>query len=161
MREYDSRSRHGLFSSSPRKLIDVMVEEADAPAKGDRMRRLLVIVVLMVFGLGASRSTPHRDAKACFAIQDGLDRAADLAWVSDPRKASRLRPSYETLRHSSAVLAKALRKGASVESTRELEANLTQAGVEFSTRATKMGVQFPLDLLNQYLEYVRRCSEPY
>ena len=125
------------------------------------MRRLLVILVSLTFGLGASGSTPHRDAKACSAIQEGLDRAADLGWMNDTRKASELRQPYDTLRHDSALLAKALRSGASVESTKKLEANLTQAGMEFMARATALGVQFPPDLLNQYLEYVRRCSQPY
>jgi len=58
-------------------------------------------------------------------------------------------------------LAKALQKGESVEATKQLEANLTDAGMAFMARANELRVQFPPDLLFEYLEYVKRCSQPY
>lgn len=125
------------------------------------MRRRLMILVPFSFGLCALGGMPHPNPETCFAIQAGLDGAADLGWVNDTMKAAQLRESYDTVRFYGDLLAIGLRSGASVESTRQIETDLINAGKAFRDRASALGVQIPEGPLSQYLSYVQLCSQPY
>jgi len=125
------------------------------------MRRPLVILIPLCFGLCALGATPYPNPTACYAIQSGLDGASDLAWVNDPVKAAQLRQAYSTVQFYGDLLASALRSGASVESTAPIEADLLNAGLDLRNQAAALGVVIPAGPMSQYLSYTQTCAQPY
>lgn len=125
------------------------------------MHRHLIALVATSFGLCALGGTPHPNKEACEAIRAGLDGAAGLDWVNDSAKAAQLRESFETVRFYGDLLASALSAGASVESTKQLQSGLVNAGEAFRLKAERLGVQIPAEALNTYLAHTQACSQPY
>jgi len=125
------------------------------------MRRAYLILLPFSFALCAEGGTPHPIPETCYAVQIGLDRAADFSWVNDSDKAAQLSEAYSTVWFYGDLLANALRSGASLESTKQIEAELLNAGKAFRDRAAALGVEIPTGPLSQYLDYMRLCSQPY